>query len=479
VTRTIVQQLADFTVDCRYEALPAEVADETKRLVLDSIGCALPASNEPKGRIGIKIARQIGSGDEATILGTGTRASIHAAAFANGELINALDYDAILPPGHVSPYVIPGAMAVAESVRASGADFVAAMALAHEMSYRFGKAMDYLRDTKDGQMNTPQVYGYASTLFGATAAVMRVKGLNADLIANGLGIAGCIAPVNSHMAWVRHAPATTIKYTVAGVMAQSALNAAAMAEFGHRGDIQVLDDPIYGFPAMIGTKRWEPDPITEGLGDSWRYIRESSYKPYPHCRVLHSVFDVLSDVLEKNDIEPHEIENIRVFGEAFVELPIWLNNTIEHVQDAQFSLKHGIALAAQRVPPGRAWQDPSLVFSDRVMSMMDKVTHQPHPDYIAFLKEHPSSRPARVEVSARGLTFTGETRFPKGSPSPDPSSYMTTDEIVAKFRGNADGVLSSAVTDDVIDSFLNLEKAKDFSAVMAMFRKVVAISKAS
>jgi hypothetical protein len=35
------------------------------------------------------------------------------------------------------------------------------------------------------------------------------------------------------------------------------------------------------------------------------------------------------------------------------------------------------------------------------------------------------------------------------------------------------------VTDDVIDSFLNLEKARDFSAVMAMFRKVVVISNAS
>ena len=139
-----------------------------------SIGCALAAIGEPKGRIGIEIARQMGSGKEATILGLGSCSSIFGAAFANGELINALDFDAILPPGHVSPYVIPGAMAVAEVRGASGADFVAAMAVAHEMSNRLGKAMDYLRDIKDGKMNTPKVYGYATTLFGATAAVMRM-----------------------------------------------------------------------------------------------------------------------------------------------------------------------------------------------------------------------------------------------------------------------------------------------------------------
>jgi len=69
--------------------------------------------------------------------------SIFGAAFANGELINALDFDAILPPGHVSPYVIPGALAIAESTGAPGTDLITALALSHEMSYRIGKAMDY------------------------------------------------------------------------------------------------------------------------------------------------------------------------------------------------------------------------------------------------------------------------------------------------------------------------------------------------
>lgn len=468
---TIVEQLAEFTAGSRYEDLPPEVANETKRVVLDSIGCALAATDEQKGTIGLEIGARMGSGDEATILGTGGRGSVYGAAFANGELINALDFDAILPPGHVSPYVIPGALAMAEKSGTSGADFVASMAVAHEMSNRIGKAMDYLRDIKDDAMNTPQVYGYASTIFGGTAAIMRVQGLEASRIAHGLGVAGCISPINSHMAWVRHAPPTTIKYTVAGVMAQAALTAAAMGELGHRGDIQVLDDAVYGFPGMIGTKRWEPEVITAGLGETWRYIHENSYKPYPHCRVLHSVFDVMLDVLEQHDIKPEEIEHISVFGEAFVRLPIWENNTVEFPTDGQFSIAHGIALAAQRVRPGRAWQDPDLVFDPKVLAMMDKVTHEPHPDYIPFLKENGASRPAKVEISARGQVFTGETRYPKGSPSPDPSSYYSTEELVAKFRHNADGVLSAAATDDVVDMFLNLERAPDMGKVMALFAK--------
>jgi 2-methylcitrate dehydratase PrpD len=55
MTGTVVERLAGFTAQCRFEDLPPEFANETKR-VLDSIGCALAATNEPKGRIGTEIA---------------------------------------------------------------------------------------------------------------------------------------------------------------------------------------------------------------------------------------------------------------------------------------------------------------------------------------------------------------------------------------------------------------------------------------
>ena len=89
-----------------------------------------------------------GSGGPASVLGTGEQLPVFGAAFANAELINALDYDTILPPGHVTPYVLPVALAVAESLGSSGKDYIVASAIAHEMSYRMGKAMDYLRDTR-------------------------------------------------------------------------------------------------------------------------------------------------------------------------------------------------------------------------------------------------------------------------------------------------------------------------------------------
>lgn len=471
MSKTIVEQLADFTLETEFPRLPAEVVEECKRLLLDSLGCALASVHEPKGRIGIQYGRLIGgTGGDATIIGTGDRASVFGASFANGELINAMDFDAVLPPGHVAPYVLPGALAVGESLGCSGQDLVTAIAVSHEMSYRFGRAMDYLRDTKNGKVSPAPVLGFSSTVFGATAAIGKLKGYSSTMLANALGIAGSISPVNTWRSLLAHAPSSTIKYTMAGVVAQSALTAAYMAELGHRGDLQVLDDGEFGYRRFIGSSRWEPDVITKDLGTAWLFPAEHSYKPYPHCRVLHALLDGLTQLVEENDIKPEEIDAIHSWGEGWIEQPIWLNTTIEHVHDAQFSVAHGLSVGAHRVTPGRAWQDPDLVFSSSVLGLMDKVTFEPHPDYVAAITAHPASRPSRIEVVARGTTFVAERSYPKGSPSPDPATTMTTDELVAKFRHNAEGAIAPSQADAVIREVFSLQSTEDIGTLMRQLR---------
>jgi 2-methylcitrate dehydratase PrpD len=467
--KTITEQLADFTAGTRFEELPDAVVEECKRVVLDSIGCALAATEQTKGRAGIEYGRVLGgcSGD-ATIIGTSDRVSVVGAAFANGELINTLDMDSVLPPGHVAPYVLPGALAIAESLRSSGKAVVEAVALSHEMSTRLGRAMDNLRDSKDGKSTPPKVFGYASTIFGGTAAIGKLKGHSREVIAHSLGIAGCISPVNFQMFWYQHPPSSTIKYTVAGVIAQQALTAAHLGEFGHRGDVHVLDDRDWGYARFIGTAKWEPDHITRGLGTEWLFPALTSYKSYAHCRIMHSSFDCVIKIVEDHHIQPHEIEGIKVYVEGFAEQPVWLNRQIEHVNDAQMSMAHGVAMAAHRPRDGRAWQDPALVFSPSVLALMAKVTIEVHPDYVKLLTTHGASRPAWVELRARGQRFVGEKRFPKGSPSPDPETYMTNDELIHKFRQNADGVLSASNIDRLIDAVMTIDETDDMSALMRL-----------
>ncbi|SFW79815.1 MmgE/PrpD family protein [Amycolatopsis australiensis] len=466
---TIIEQLAGFAADVDARTLPADVVRESQRILLDSLGCAVASLGDEGARRGVDYARYLGgTGGEASILGTGTKTSVPAAAFANAELINALDQDAVLPPGHVTPYVLPGALATAESLRVPGAKLLEAIAVAHEMSFRIGKATDYLRDIKDGVVTIPDVIGYSSTLFGAAAAVGVVKGLDAETLADALGIMGSTVPANTQRAWMMHAPSTTIKYQLAGGMALSAVTAANLAERGHTGDRQLLDDREYGFPRFIGTSRWEPAPITAGLGTEWTFTPFQSFKPYPHCRVMHALFDALTEIVETHDIRPDEIDAITAWGESFVLQPVWVNETIRNPRDAQFSMTHGLALAAHRIPPGKDWQTPEAVLDPSVLDLTKKSTFQAHPGYTEALKSDPAARRSRVEVQARGTTFAGERAYPKGSPSPDPATYLTDDELAAKFRHNVEGVVADP--DAVVEAVFALDGTEDVSALLNLLR---------
>ena len=231
---TIVQQLADFAAGVDTAQLPDIVVQECKRDILDSLGVALAGIDHPRGRIGVEMGRRIGgTAGDATIIGTGERTTVYGAAFANSELLNALDADSVLLPGHVSPYVLPGAFATAEVHQRSGKDLIAAVAVSHEISYRFGAAMAGYRDTKDGKSaNSASVVGYSSTVFGATASAGKLKHLSATQLANALGLAAASAPVNAQRAWFTHAPTATIKYQLAGGLTNIALTAADMGGSG-------------------------------------------------------------------------------------------------------------------------------------------------------------------------------------------------------------------------------------------------------
>ena len=219
---TIVQQLADFAAGVDTAQLPDIVVQECKRDILDSLGVALAGIDHPRGRIGVEMGRRIGgTAGDATIIGTGERTTVYGAAFANSELLNALDADSVLLPG---PYVLPGAFATAEVHQRSGKDLIAAVAVSHEISYRFGAAMAGYRDTRTASPPTPRLSS-ATAAAGATASAGKLKHLSATQLANALGLAAASAPVNAQRAWFTHAPTATIKYQLAGGLTNIALTA--------------------------------------------------------------------------------------------------------------------------------------------------------------------------------------------------------------------------------------------------------------
>lgn len=468
-TMTIIDALAEFTGRIRPEDIPDTVRHEAGRVLVDAIGCALSAHGSDAGRIGLEYGQILGAGASAsTVIGSSERSSLHGAVFANSELVSALDNAPINQPGHVAPYVVPVALALGESGRRSGADVLTAVAVGLELTYRFSQAMDTNRQVVDGEAVLSQVMGFASSVFGTTAAGGLLLGQTVPVMRDALGIAAATSPVNSLRSWQMHAPNTSVKYGAGGAMALAGLHATHLAELGHRGDAMILDDTHFGYPRFIGTRRWEPSAIVDGLGEEWGFPSGTHFKPYPHCRVTHAVFDALIDVVSTHDLGPEEIESIVAYGEAWATgVPTYMNDVIERPYDGQFSFVHGMSVAAHRVPPGKDWQAPEVVNDPSVLALMKRIEWRAHEGWADAYSAHPSARPTRVEVTARGTRYHQERSYPHGSPSPDPSTRMDDDEVTAKFLHNAKGVLPADQAIALVEDFWGLEQAGDITDLMS------------
>src|ERR1700751_605200 len=90
VTRLVAQHAAALAFD----ALPRELVDLVKQIVLDTIGVVIGASGlAPEARIVAEYVEALGGRAESTVFGFGFKGPAPWAAFVNGSLGHMLDYD--------------------------------------------------------------------------------------------------------------------------------------------------------------------------------------------------------------------------------------------------------------------------------------------------------------------------------------------------------------------------------------------------
>lgn len=445
--------LAKFVAQTGFEDLPLEVCEETKRIILDSLGCALGATTVAKGKGAIALATQLGGTPEASILGTSQRVTCVNAAFANSELINALEYDPVLVPGHVSAFGISAPLALSEQTAASGKALIAAVALAHEVGARVGTSM---RNVKAEGGLPVGVAGFSGGVFASAAGASRILGFDEDQVANAFGLAGPLAPVPSRLKFFYSRRVSYFKYAPAGWMAQGGLMAVLLTQNGYLGEEGILDEE-HGFWTMHGSDFYEGERITERLGHDWLLLR-TQYKRWPVGGPILSVLDAFDAVLSQHDIKPDEIESVTVAAEPFAMLPMSTSEVLVSHMDAQFRTTYNIAVAAYRIKPGPEWQQESTLWDERIQQFRKKVrceVYQRSEEIRTKEMGVEGKRPAMVKVAARGKTFQAEVDYAKWTPIP--GMRPTQEELEDKFRVNASYILPKEKTEAAIERIRNLE----------------------
>lgn len=450
---SVTSALAEFVARTSFEDLPLEVREETKRIILDSLGCALGATTVARGKAAVALAAELGGKPEASILGTSERVSCVNAAFANSELVNALEFDPVLVPGHVSAFAISAPLALAERQAATGKALLTAIALAHEVGARVGSSM---RNVKAEGGRPVGVAGFSGGIFASAAGASKILGFDEAQVANAFGLAGALAPVPSRLKFFYSRRVSFFKYAPAGWMAQGGLMAVLLTEKGYVGEEGVLDRE-HGFWTMHGSDFYEGERITGGLGRDWLLLR-TQYKRWPSGGPLLSILDAFDQVLSQHNIMAEEIESVTVAAEPLSMLPMCTSEVFTSHMDAQFRTTYNVAVAAHRIEPGPAWQQESTLWDDRIQRFRQIVCCEVYQRSNAIRGKEmgvEGKRPALVKVVARGKTFQAEVDYARWTAVP--GMRATNEELEDKFRVNASYVLPKEKTEAAIERIWNLE----------------------
>ena len=342
---------------------PADVLARLERLLRDFVACSVAGRVTETARIAADYASAQHPGDDATALFDGRRLSTTGAAFANGVLANALDFDDghRLVKGHPGACVIPAALAVAESAQASSEELRAAILIGYETAIRAGIALH----ARSAEYHASGAWG----ALGAAAAAARLLGLDEPRTRHALGLAGYHAPIAPIMRSVAE-PAMTKDACGWGsfVGVSSALLAA-------RGFTALSSEPV------------APEPT---LGERW-HLLDVYVKRFPCCRWSHPAIAAALELRKR--LGPEHIGQIRIG--TFAGAAALARGHPTTTEEAQYSLVWPVAVA---VAHGRFDVEHVLppAFGDRAARrLLDVVTVEVEPELEA---EFPGRRRSAVAI---------------------------------------------------------------------------------
>ena len=402
-------ELSMFAAGLRGEALPPAVLEAVRVNLLDTLACATAGRTAPGVAEVVALATEWGGAPQALIWGSQTRIPAHHAAWVNGVMAHARDYDdthdaAVL---HAGVSVIPAALAAAElNPSATGADLLAGVAVGLELICRLGVA------TTIGIIESGFIYSSLFGYFAAAAAAARVAGLDAAGIQNAIGIAYSQA-AGTHQV-TRDAALT--KRMQPGLAAQAGVMAVQMAQRGIRGAQNVFDG-VDGLFRIYLRGGYDPARLRNGLGERWEFL-DLSYKPYPCCRFDHTAIDAALAVAKRPGFDPAAVTRIEVGVNSqcyqAVCTPPEMRRHPTTVVQAQFSIPFTVAAAlidrevGLRHFTAEGLRRPDiLALAARVDCSVDEAIER---DWSRSIS------PTALLVQAGNVAFEHRTDYPSGHP---------------------------------------------------------------
>ena len=442
------QVLAQFAATLRYEDLQQRVSEHCKNLILDALACAVAGHRgEETGQVAA-LAAALAPGSEASVIG-GETSSLAGATLLNGYLITAVTMCDVhrATMTHITPEIVPPALAIAERDGCSGRDFLVAVAVGSEVTTRIGIGTDYPVFRARG-WHGPGIFGP----FGAAAAAGRLLDFDADTMARAFGLAGSQA-AGTFAAW----GTPTVKFhQCRGAL--SGLMAALLAQqkfVASREFLTAKDGGLYNTYVNGG----KPDLAIADLGQRFE-LEQIALRLWPSATLIQGMNTALFELAQKHAIDGARVRKVQValsktafdmhggFGSYKGKFEALLS---AHYTTA--AILHDRALTLAQFDPGR-YDDPKLraFAAEKVEVRADAAV------------DHSQ---AIVEIAMDdGAVLSARCEHPLGALE----NPLSRAQIEQKFRLYAEGVIPQANIARVVGAVDRLEELGSVRQLMDWLR---------
>ena len=294
------EELSQLISRTTFAAIPPEVVEVAKVVILDGLGVTLAGSQEPAARIVAEYVGEMGGTPQCSVFGHGFQTSPVMAAFANGVAGHVLDYEVMWHPAtHATSPTLPGILALAEMRQAGGQDVLAALVTGFEVQGRIRVAS---ADSDMRGFHPPGVVG----VMGSAAAASVMLGLEAQQTRMALGIAA------SRAGGVSANTGTMTKSTHCGNAGRMGLEAALLAAKGFTAHADIFEHPT-GYGAVLFGAEFDVEAVTKDFGNPYRMVDPGiAIKKHPSQYGTHRGIDAALELRQTYGIDPGEIKSVSI-----------------------------------------------------------------------------------------------------------------------------------------------------------------------
>lgn len=446
------QKLAQYVINLRFQDLPQDVIHQTKRIMLDTLGCAIGGYASEASQTIQELIKELGHLEETTVFGSGLKTSCLNAALVNGVMVRYLDYNdtafiiqgETYRTGYHPSEIIPGILALGERQHLSGREVIAAIVAGYDLSLCFLEAVRGPGMEKKG-WNGDTRGAYIMPLMAG-----KLLGLNENQIENAVGIAGSCHAVLG----ILDTPAeeyTMTKNIRFPTMSYAGIMAAMLAKKGFTGPTTIIEGND-GFVQVIMNGEYD---LTKLIPTKGKFaIRETCIKSIAADFSSHGHLTATLKLVKENDIKPEDVAEVKIItskrcaehtGDPVKKYP----KNKETADHSSYYLT-AIAIIDRQIGPEQF--TPEKFQNPKVRELIDKVILKGDPDL-------DKARPAGISeiVSKQGKKYQCRVDYPRGHAR----NPMTDEEIIGKFKSMASKYMSDKQTNQIIDTVFALDKLED------------------